>query len=1248
MICFAHPRFLLSIRAIPRARGWLRRLRKAGPAADQILAVMGLIFLIAAAGLPAGAQVAAPAVASGTAQIGASAVQAEFRTAARPLVTQTIDRSRLVTTKGAVHREVAIAQDLGVRDASAPMEHIQLILQRPQERQAAFDAEVEALHRPGNPSYHQWLTPETIGAQFGPSAADIAALTSFLTTEGFTVNRIGKSGMYVDFSGTVAQVQQTFHTEIHNLRLGTGEQHYSGVRAAELPEALAPLVAGFLSLSDIPPHPTMVAARPAVQASKTGAHASALPDNTTSMPSYDVGAQDFYTIYNENPLLSAGTNGSGVTIALLEETDIRTSDVTHFRTTFAVSPATPNLTVEHGSGAVTCADPGITDKDEEGEAVLDTEWAGAVAPEATLLYMSCSSSNSTNTAGIFLSAEAVIENNLATTMSLSYGNTEVGDSMDNTFLSNLWEQAAAQGETVVVSAGDAGSGNTADQNQSIATNGLAVNAFASTLYNVAAGGTDFQDYFNELENDSSFDRGHYWGSNGNGDSSALGYIAETPWNDTCASSILSFYVEGNTDPTALCSDATNRTNYLPTAGGGGGVSIFQPRPSWQNGTVYGIPPTSTYNFRLLPDVSLMAANGFWSHALDYYQSDVSRSALQRAGGTSFVSPQLAGVFALIAQKTGQRLGQPDYVLYNMAGAEYGTTSYTPGSTCNSSGTTSNTGTTSTVPASTCIFYDIFTGNNSQACTSGTPNCYDSSGTVGIFSTSTSAALVAYPSGEGYDLATGIGSLNIANLVNNWQNAAAGGIAYTPTIAMNATAASYTYGLPSSITYTATVSGLGSFPTGSVTFSGSGAISTIGNDALAESTGCASGGSCTESTTQSYTPAGTLTAGGYTITGTYLTTNENYASGSGTTTLTVNKQMPAVTVSAAIVGLGVATANLSANVAYSGSGVAPTGGLTFQVDSGSVVVASCTGSSSPLTCSASYPSSTLTLGSHTITATSLADTNYASASGSNTLSVRTNPTITFSVANHHTQDRAFTVSASSNSAGAITYSVVSGPATMAGSTVTLTGVAGTVMLQASQAASGSFAAGTQTASFQVIAGSVWFANSTGSLSTFDLTGAPITSSGYTGAGEGTIAKALGLAFDAAGDVWVASTNGVSEFSRQGVAINSTAITAGGVSNPAAIAVDGAGQVWVANSNGTVSVLTNAGAAVSPSSGYCGPDGTLSTGACGPSATPAGIAVDISGSVWSASSTGNTVTRILGAAVPVVPLATAAATGAGVEP
>jgi subtilase family serine protease len=1198
-------------------------------------AALGLLLIASSMALPAVGQTAlAP---------DQNQIRAEFRTAPRSLITLPIDRTRLVQTLGAVHREAAAAQDLGVRDPQALMEHIQLVLQRPQERQAAFDAEITALHQPSSASYHQWLTPETIGTEFGPSAADIATLTNYLLQEGFTVNGEGKSGMWVDFTGTVAQVEQSFHTEIHNLRLANGEGHFSAISDAQLPEALAPLVSGFVSLSDISPRPTISRLRPSVGAkAKAGAQPNLVP-NDTEGGEYYVGAEDFYTIYNEKPLIAAGTNtGSGITIALIEDSNINTGDVTYFRTLMGISPTTPNLTVDHQAGTSgRCTSPG-TNGDED-EAVLDTEWAGAVAPGAALLFNSCK--NGGSTAGIFLAAEGVIDNNLATIISLSFGNTEVGYTSENTFVSNLWEQATAQGETVVVSAGDAGSANSSDQNASYASHGLAVNGFASTLYDVAAGGTDFQDTYNADEGNAAYGNSNYWAtSNGPAYSSALSYVPETPWNDTCASSILSFrYENPNTGTNALCDDATNGPQYLKTGGGGGGVSVQQPRPTWQNGTVYGMPAaTGAYNFRLLPDISLFAANGIWAHALDYYESDASSNLVQ-AGGTSFVAPQLAGVFALIAQKTSQRLGQPNYVLYNMAGVEFGITSYTAGSTCNGSGA-SGIGTTSTVPASSCIFYDVETSNNSQACSAGSPNCYtDNGGSYGILATTTTNATeanVAYNAGPGFDLATGIGSINIANLVANWQNAAAGGISYTPGVSVTANYASSTYGVPKLITYTAVVSGSGSFPTGSATFSGSPTISTIGNDSLAESSGCASGSACTESTTQAYTTPATLAVGSYTITAAYLTSNESYTTGSGTTGLTVLQQTPAVSVTAVTIGYGTAAANLSATVSYTGSGLPPSGGLTFQVDSGTVVAATCTGSSSPLTCIyPGYNTSALAVGSHTITATALADTNYTSAMGTNTLAVQPLPTITFSVPEHHTMDLPFTVSASSNSSGAFGYSVVSGPATISGNTVTLTGVAGTVVLQASQAASSSYAAGTQQTSFQVVAGSIWLGNSNGALSTLDLTGAPISgSSGYTGGGvNAPIASPLGLAFDSSGNMWVASTNGISKFNSQGVASSSTPYTGGGVSNPQAIAIDGAGQVWVANAGGTVSVLSNSGAAISPSSGYSGPG-----------STPAGIAIDISGSVWIPSSTANTVTRILGAAAPVVPLATGAASATGAKP
>ena len=1172
--------------------------------------------------LPAAAQTAAPQI------------RPEFQTAPRSLITQAIDRNRLAPATGAMNRHVLTAQDLGARDPSAPMEHIQLVLRRPAERQAAFDALVEALHRPGNPSYHQWLTPELVGTVFGPSVTDLATLTGYLESEGFTVNHVGASGLYVDFTGTVAQVQQSFHTEIHNLRLASGEEHFSAISVAQLPEALTPLVVGFAALSDISSaHPNY--RKKVASAIPTNRNGLATPLDDVSSSNYAVGPQDFYTIYNESPLLTASSpiNGSGVTIALLEETAINTADVTTFRTMFGVNPATPaSLVVDTGFGSNSCSTPSKLKSDgEEGEAILDVQWAGSVAPAANLIFMQC---KTTTQEGILLSAQAVIENNLADVMSLSYGQLEGDSSADDTLVNDLWEQAASQGETVVVSAGDSGP-DTEDDGNTYSTSGITASSFSTPAWNVSAGGTDFQDLYNGLEGDSAFGISTYWNSsNGTGLGSAKSYIPEMTWNDTCASSIYNSYEEGmSADGAKLCSVETSP--YM--AAGGGGPSKLYTRPSWQTGTVYGLPTTSAYPNRLEPDVSFFASNGFWYHDLPSYESD-ENPALSYAGGTSFVAPQLAGVFALIKQATGERLGQPNYVLYNMAGKQFGVGSFT-GSSCNGSGA-SGVSATSSTPSSNCIFYDIQTGNISLDCKPGSTDCYTlSGGDYGILSTSTIAEDPAFPTNQGWDMATGIGSINIANLVNNWQNATGGGVLYTPTVSLSPTSSSYTYGHPSAIGYTATVSGPGSFPTGSVTFSGSPTISTIGTDSLVESSGCKSGSTCSESAAQSYTPPGTLPGGTYTITGTYSSTNENYTVGSGTSSLTVNPQTPTATVSAVSIGFGTPTANLSANVAYTGTGNPPSGGLSFRVDSGTVVTTTCTGSSSPLTCIYNgYNTSALAVGTHTITATSIADGNYASATNTGNLTVLPLPTIVFTVPNHHTMDLPFTVSASSNSSGAISYSVVSGPAAIAGSTVTLTGVAGTVVLQASQAASGGFAAGMQDTSFTVAAGSAWVGNGTGTLSTFDLTGAAITGSGgFTGAGVGAVAGPLGLAFDASGSVWVANSNGVSAFNRQGVALSSTAFAGGGISNPLAVAVDGASRIWVANSNGTVSELSDTGAAVSPSTGYSGPG-----------STPAGIAIDISGSVWIPSRTANTVTRILGAAAPVVPLATGAATGEGVEP
>jgi subtilase family serine protease len=684
-----------------------------------------------------------------------------FRMPVRSLITERIDPTRTTPTRGAVYPDVAASRDVGPVERSLAMDHLQLVLRRTKERQVAFDAFVDALHRPGTDVYHHWLKPDDIGTQFGPALADIEAVCRYLESEGFVVDRVGTSRMFIDFSGTAQQVQDSFHTEIHAVVTRDGRHRYSAVRAASLPEALTPLVAGFASMSNIEA-PTAFSGG---QSSQVSAQAQPAATGTCSSgaPCFFVGPQDFYTIYNEAPLLAGGQyDGTGATIALLEQSDINTNDVAKFRETFNVVPNVPMFTPMIGRTGL-CADPQITA--DEHEAVLDAEWAGAVAPGATLLFVSCATGA---TAGFLLSAEEVIDDNAASIMSLSYINAEVsGTYPDNDLASALWEQAAAQGQTVVVCAGDTGSAtNVPNMHQIIASNGIAVNAFASTAYNVAAGGTDFQDVYNEIQGDSAYGPARYWGtSNSEGDSSALSYVPETAWNDSCAGSLLA--ASKDMSVSQLC-DSDSAASTYKNGGGSGGISVVHPRPSWQEGTVYGLPaPSGSNNYRLVPDVSFYASDGSAGsgHGLLYYQSD-ENSPVRIGGGTSFVAPQVAGIFALIEQKTGSRLGQPNYVLYSLAGGAFGTTTFT-GAGCNGSGTTTNTGVTASTPDSSCIFYDVVSGNNSQECTAKTSGCYSDGGSAGVLSTSLASAVPAYSAGQGYDLATGIGSANISNLVSAW-------------------------------------------------------------------------------------------------------------------------------------------------------------------------------------------------------------------------------------------------------------------------------------------------------------------------------------------------------------------------------------------------------------------------------------------------------------------------------------------------
>lgn len=731
---------------------------------------------------------------------------------ARTLISGPVDRARLAKVPGAVHPELHLHTDLGPADDSLPMEHMQLLLRRSPERQAAFDALVKAQQQPGSPSYHQWLTPEQIGAQFGPAPADVDTIRTYLQGQGFRVNRVSKSGMIIDFSGTAGQVKQSFATEIHVLASASGERRYGAVKDAELPEALLPAVQGFVSLSNIPSHPL--------------SRQASAPQYLNANMNQDVSPADFYAIYGAGVPIDSGYNGKGMTIALLERSDINPDDVTTFREMFDISPATAQLTVQHGSNSVSCSDPGVLTpspaSNDEGEAVLDTEWAGALAPQANLLFLSCASTNATT--GEILASEAAVDDNLGDILSLSYGGSEIGQATFAAFISNVWEQASAQGQTVIVAAGDSGS-DMADDGASIGTSGLNVNAYASTAYNLAAGGLDFQDSYNAaIDPGTAFGPAAFWSpQSGQGGLTVNGYVPETTWNGSCASSLWVRAAEGaGASATSMCNDsARNRAtqgdnSLLIPAGGGGGESTISPRPDWQNGTVFGLPSIADAPNRVLPDISLFASVNVSGHALVQYQSDLSSNVIE-AGGTSFVAPQLAGIFADLATKTGGRLGNVAPQLYALAAKTYGTTSFTGGS-CNGSGA-SGIGETTGLPAASCVFHDVQTGNNAEPCAAGTPNCYSGQGqNYGLTSLSTTAPEPAYAAGQGWDYASGLGSINVNNLFNAWQTpSASSGLTLTVTpVAVS--------GPDQTPNFTATLTwSSGPAPTGTVEFEVTGAV-----------------------------------------------------------------------------------------------------------------------------------------------------------------------------------------------------------------------------------------------------------------------------------------------------------------------------------------------------------------------------------------------------------------------------------------
>jgi subtilase family serine protease len=679
-------------------------------------------------------------------------------------ITDRVSDEDRVVLEGNVNPQAKAELDRGAAAPSLPMERMLLVLKRSPEQEAALKKYLAEQKNSGSPNYRHWLTPREFGIRFGASIEDVLTIQRWLTSHGFHIDEITHGHQVIMFSGNAGQVEAAFHTPIHRFEVD-GKERWANTKEPEIPRALAPVVVGVASLHNFEKKPQnhFVGAFHRDETTHKLAPVPS-PDGKTPKPAFTfdsgfwlaVGPADFATIYNlPSPLnINYGgptLDGTGITIGITQRSNINLSDISQFQSQFALPVHAPTVLTPFG-------DPGVGA--DESEALIDVEWSGAAAPGATIKMVASASTLTTD--GVDLSAQYLVDTVVPHVMSTSYGLCELFlGTAENAFLSSLWQQAAAEGITSFVSTGDNGSAGCDAAGSLYANYGLQVNGLASTPYNVAVGGTDFLgNIAPDLFWDTNDSTSPPW-------ESAFGYVPEMPWNSSCADPLFGLF-GFSTSPVANCNNPDLLfSGWEQVVGGSGGKSNCAvsrgsfapgscvsgyPKPSWQVAT--GLPAGTT---RMIPDVSLFASNGFLGSFYVVCEADAQGGPCDAAtltfagfGGTSVSSPAFAGIMALVVQSTGSAQGNANYDLYKLAATQ-------PLAACKSS--------LSSIPSSSCIFRDTAYGSIAMPCMTPGPNC-TGTGSQGL------GVLSGYTTNPGWDRATGLGSVNVVNLISHWPTATA--------------------------------------------------------------------------------------------------------------------------------------------------------------------------------------------------------------------------------------------------------------------------------------------------------------------------------------------------------------------------------------------------------------------------------------------------------------------------------------------
>ncbi len=771
------------------------------------------------------------------------------RAQAPNLVVDSVDATMRAEVSGHLPAWARPEEDTGPVAPDLHLDNLGVVLRRSPERQQAFDQWTHDQQDTASPLYHHWLTADEIGERFGASQHDIDAISAWLASQGLAVQGVSRSKLWITFSGTAAQVGAALGTSFHSYgTMPSGKARISISTEPLVPVALRPAISGFMGLST---HELAPQHMQTVVPMSGGKPQFSFNCGGANGCSYIVTPRDFAKIYNVSNT-STSTNGTGQLIAIAGKSRVYTQDITDFQTFTGVTFPQPTVIIPTGGiDPGPAAGPGGTDTGDQDEQTLDVTRAGSIAPGAqTVLVVSASTATMD---GVDIASQYAIDQHAslgANVLSISYGSCEAVSSLNYAQqLNTLAQQGAAEGISIFVSSGDSGADGCYSASATPpATPQLTANVLCASGYVTCTGGTEFNDTANASL---------YWSSsNGAGNASALGYIPEGAWNE----------------PETV--NASNQT-VMQMAASGGGFSVYIPTPSYQSGN--GVPGTQG---RYTPDVSFSASAHDGYYSCEAVAGVDCVNSFLISSGTSAAAPDWAGVAALLNQKIGSAQGNLNPRLYGLASGA----------------------------ASATIFHDVTVSTSGvSSCSVATPSMCNNSNAA---PTTLTGGLAGYEVKPGYDEATGLGSVDVVQLLSNWASAAVS--AATPTVALSVTGSNFTTITP--VDFAVAVTGNAGTSTGTVQLL-SGTANLGASQTLAA-------GDATESLY--------LSAGAATVTAKY-SGDLNYAPAVSTgQSVTVAKATlsPVATLSAASITTA-QTVNLTATLTVPTGATPPSGNIQFQ-------------------------------------------------------------------------------------------------------------------------------------------------------------------------------------------------------------------------------------------------------------------------------------------------------------------------------